>query len=33
MDMNDNARFLNMRVALEAFASKLAPTNNNKESP
>ncbi|QCY11505.1 hypothetical protein ELQ88_12170 [Pseudomonas sp. MPC6] len=25
-DVNDNAFFLNERVALEAFASKLAPT-------
>ena len=26
MDVNDNARFLNKRVALESIASKLAPT-------
>jgi hypothetical protein len=26
MDVNDNAPILNKRVALEAFASKLAPT-------
>ena len=26
MDVNDNAGFLNKRVALESIASKLAPT-------
>jgi hypothetical protein len=26
MEVNDNACFLNKRVALESFASKLAPT-------
>ncbi|CAI8772021.1 hypothetical protein EMIT0P253_10182 [Pseudomonas sp. IT-P253] len=28
MDVNDNAFFLNKRVALKSIASKLAPTSN-----
>jgi hypothetical protein len=30
MDVNDNAYFLNERVALESIASKLAPTEKQK---
>ena len=33
MDVNDNACFLDKRVALRFIASKLAPTNNLKSDP
>jgi hypothetical protein len=32
MDVNDNAYFLNKRVALESIASKLAPTRGQARS-
>jgi hypothetical protein len=33
MDVNDNAYFLNKRLALESIASKLAPTGASGQAP